>query len=235
MDSGMIKGYVDLSTVDWDGRVAAVLFTGGCNLLCRYCHNASLVLKPDEIMTLPYGLIKGKILDNKDFINGIVITGGEPTIWNYELAQLIADLKGDTGLDIKLDTNGTDPYLLKELLEAEMIDYVALDIKTSLTEQLTAVTQVPHMYPLVIRSIEVLRDYLSPTQYEFRTTVLPCYHNKQQLLNIARTFDRGEKWKLQNFRGSDDMIVPEMKTLRPYSDEYIHQLQMAVNEILSEE
>lgn len=235
MDSSIIKGYVDCSTIDWDGRTAAVIFTGGCNLRCRYCHNASLVLGHDMLQPISYDLVKNKINNNKPFINGIVITGGEPTIHGFDLTSLLMDLKKDTGLPVKLDTNGTQPALLGEILEAELVDYVALDIKTSLTEQLTAITQVAHMGPLVAGSIENIRYYFPHAQYEFRTTVLPCYHSKQHLINMAKImFEPGEKWKLQNFRGTEDMIVPQMKSVTPYTDMFITEVQEEINYILRE-
>jgi pyruvate formate lyase activating enzyme len=122
-----LKGWVRTSLIDYPDHIASVLFTGGCNFRCPMCHNADLVLRPTEVPTLPEKEVWDFLSRREGLVDGVVITGGEPTL-QPDLAPFIRRLK-DTDLDVKLDTNGYLPDVLKTLLSEGLLDYVALDIK----------------------------------------------------------------------------------------------------------
>ena len=115
-----IKGFVDISLVDWDGKVSSVIFLPNCNFRCPFCQNAKLVLNPNEIPTISFKEVESRLRRLKNWIDGAVITGGEPTLQNG-LKLLCIKLK-DMGFKVKLDTNGTNPSLLKELMDEKLID-----------------------------------------------------------------------------------------------------------------
>ncbi|MFN3921034.1 MAG: anaerobic ribonucleoside-triphosphate reductase activating protein [Caldimicrobium sp.] len=165
----MIKGFRGTSLVDYPGKVASVIYTYTCNYRCPYCYNIELVL-PEYYQELPE-LSEEEILKNlserKGFIQGVVITGGEPTLWGKRLAGLIEIIKYNLELPIKLDTNGSNPELLKYLLEEKLIDFVAMDFKTSPEKY----ASIGGDFAKVERSLNYLRAY--PQKTEIRITLYP--------------------------------------------------------------
>lgn len=122
-----IKGFIETSFIDWKGHLSSVIFTGGCNFRCPYCHNSDLVLRPNELEDIPLDYIIKRLKKFKKWVNHIVITGGEPTI-HKGLLELIEEIKS-LGFNIKLDTNGSNPEMLKELAKRDLLNYIAMDIK----------------------------------------------------------------------------------------------------------
>ena len=184
-----IGGFQKQSFIDWPGKVAAVVFTKGCNFRCDYCHNKDLVM--------PEAIKASKDIDIDAFLNyidarskwldGVVVTGGEPTIHN-DLPDFIKRIKA-MGLKVKLDTNGSNPILLKTLVEKQSIDYVALDVKTILElkpyQEICGIKDFK-LVGLVKRSIEILRN--SKIQYQLRTTLLPNHHDDVKIKNLKSMF-----------------------------------------------
>ncbi|MFV2041199.1 MAG: anaerobic ribonucleoside-triphosphate reductase activating protein, partial [Candidatus Hydrothermarchaeales archaeon] len=128
-----IRGFVDTSFVDWDKKVSCVVFTAGCNLRCSYCYNFGLVLHPEEFDEIHEDFILNFLSENSDFLDGVCITGGEPTL-QPDLADFIKKVR-EFGLGIKLDTNGTNPELLQQLIDKELVDYIAMDVKAPLDSE----------------------------------------------------------------------------------------------------
>lgn len=129
----MIKGFRGTSLIDYPGKIASVIYTYLCNFRCPYCYNIELVL-PEEYKKLediPEETILQELLRRKNFVKGVVITGGEPTLWGRRLVSLIERIYYELGLSVKLDTNGSNPELIKALFEMELLDFLALDFKTS--------------------------------------------------------------------------------------------------------
>lgn len=110
-----IKGFIPTSLVDWDGKVSAVMFVGGCNFRCSFCSNKELIIEHDKIESIPFKKIKEALERNRDFIDGIVITGGEPTLYG-DLDEICKEIK-EMGFLVKLDTNGTNPSLVEDLIK----------------------------------------------------------------------------------------------------------------------
>ena len=170
-----IKGFVPVSLVDWDNFPTAVIFLGGCQFYCSWCHNSSLVLDKIANMELPK-------LETK-LINHICISGGEPTVYG-DLPDLCLILK-NAGLSVKLDTNGFQPNILKSLLDNNLVDYIAMDIKAPLTraEYGNACNKYIDVSKIK-QSIDLLMKY--PGKYEFRTTVVPTIHDDNAIICSAK-------------------------------------------------
>jgi len=201
-------GIQKTSLVDFPNRVASVLFTPGCNLRCPYCHNWRIVVDPkppflnDEV-TL-------KILEErKMFIDAVVVTGGEPTI-HKELPKFLKRLK-EKGFAVKLDTNGLNPWALEECLP--YVDYVALDIKTSLGKygRMGAEGTAD-----LVHTIEILKT--GEVECEFRTTVVPGFVSEEDLIEIGGLVKGAKSFVLQQFVPSDT-LDGELNSLKPYSKE----------------
>ena len=193
-----IKGFVDISFVDWDGQIASVIFLPNCNFRCPFCHNLNLVLNPETIETIPVEYIKNQLESQKDWIDGVCITGGEPTLHNG-LPEFVADLK-KMGFKVKLDTNGTNPTMLKKLIDQNLVDYVAMDIKAPLNEKdYSRVTGVntEKLLENVKESVNLLLN--SGIDYEFRTTIVPKLHKEDDVTQICRSITGCKKYVLQKF------------------------------------
>jgi pyruvate formate lyase activating enzyme len=193
-----IKGFLDVSFVDWDGKVSSVIFLPNCNFRCPFCHNVNLVLNPEKLETIPFESIEEQLKKQKGWIDGVCVTGGEPTL-HSDLPELCSRLK-KMGFLVKLDTNGTNPTMLKELIDRGLVDYVATDVKAPLTtEKYSGATGVKagEMLERVKESIELLLD--SKMDYEFRTTVVPDLHGVDDIKQICHSLRGCRKYVLQKF------------------------------------
>ena len=197
-------GTQSLTLLDFPNKVACILFVRGCNFRCPFCHNASLVCGGAE-NNYPEEDILAFLKKRQGLLDGVVISGGEPTLYP-ELIPFLHKVK-DLGYAIKLDTNGTNPTLLKQILRENLADYVAMDIKNS-----------PHFYSATcgvpkadIASIEESRDVLmsGETEYEFRTTVVDGLHTKESIEELACWIAGAKRYYLQAFKDSGNLLHPE--------------------------
>jgi pyruvate formate lyase activating enzyme len=202
------SGIQKTSLVDFPNHVASVLFTPGCNLRCPYCHNWRIIEDPkppflnDEV-TL-------KILEErKRFVDAVVITGGEPTI-HKELPKFLKRLK-ERGFMVKLDTNGFNPWALEECLP--YVDYVALDVKTSLGKYGRLGARNPSE---LVHTIEILKT--GKVECEFRTTAVPGFVGEEDLKEIGRLIKGVKSFVLQQFV-PNDTLDRTLSSLKPYSRE----------------
>jgi pyruvate formate lyase activating enzyme len=190
----LIGGLHRCSFIDFPGILSAVVFVHGCNLRCGYCHNPGLVEgKPAEKLTEEdvFAFLESR----RGQLEGVVISGGEPTL-QQGLPDFAARVRS-LGFKVKLDTNGTRPEVLEELLGAELLDYVAMDLK-----------DVPEQYPdfcgmraspdRIRRSIDLILG--SKIDHEFRTTVVEPHHDRARLDEMARAIEGAQRWVLQRFR-----------------------------------
>lgn len=197
-----IGWFLKQSFIDWDGKITAIIFTKGCNMRCYYCHNPSLVLP--ELLNKQPDILLETILHylelRKSWLEGIVVSGGEPTIHN-DLPALLQSIK-QIGYPIKLDTNGTNPDMLKLLIENKLIDYVALDIKTILKplyyEQITGI-KTNSFVENIQKSLEILRNLKIP--YQIRTTITE--QHSTDIIKILKEQFKNENYKLQQFRNGE--------------------------------
>lgn len=184
-------GFQRTSLMDFPGRVASIVFVAGCNMRCHYCHNPDLVFM--KATNIPESAILSEMKKRKRYIDSIVVTGGEPTIW-HDLPDFLSRLRG-LGLMIKLDTNGTSPEMLGKIIESRLADYVAMDIKAPWSKY-ERVVGVKTEIESIKRSASVLRE--SGIDYEFRTTLAPEL-NAGDIEGIARQISPAKRWYLQRF------------------------------------
>ncbi len=192
-----IKGFTDDSSGNW-GEFCSLIFLPRCNFRCPFCHNVNLVLHPEKLETIPFEYVEDKLKAQKVWADGVCITGGEPTL-HSSLLELCAKIK-EMGFLVKLDTNGTNPALLKDLMDRKLLDYVAMDIKAPLTvEKYSEATGVnaETLLENVKESIRLLME--SNIDYEFRTTVVPTIHTLDDIKQICRSLKGCKKYVLQKF------------------------------------
>ena len=226
-----IGGLERLTLIDYPGKVAATVFTVGCNFRCPYCYSSEIVV-PEKIENQP--IIPEKeffdFLDNrKGLLEGIVVCGGEPTI-HQNLPVFIKKIK-EKGFLVKLDTNGSNPEVLNNLIQDSLVDYVAMDIKGP-KEKYGLMTGLNNLWDEVMmekieKSIEVLKN--SEIDYEFRTTVVPDVLKKEDLLKIANWIRPAKKYYLQNYRAEKETINPEFMKKKPYPEEFLLEVQKEIS------
>ena len=214
---------IETSLIDWEGKIVSTLFVPSCNFRCPYCYNCDLILHPENFPDISHREINNYLLERKDFIDGICMSGGEPTLY----PDLSAYFKGIKGKDflIKLDTNGTNPKLLKNLIDFGLVDYIAMDIKSSLdfdNYSKAAGIKDKMMLEKVKESIELIMN--SKIDYEFRTTVVPLLHSEETIVKIARYISGAKEYVLQNFSPLEKTLEPSFQKIKPYSDEKIQEL-----------
>jgi pyruvate formate lyase activating enzyme len=218
----IIKSYILNSFCDWEDRVTAVIFFGGCNLRCRFCQNYPIVLNFDSLGEISWGELKKKLLKLRDFLDGVVLSGGEPTL-NPDLPRFIEEeLK--VYFPIKLDTNGTNPGMLEELMKKKLVDYIALDVKAPLNNEsfYKELTSTPSLdVNLIKESIKLLREQKS-LPYEFRTTVIPTIITEKEIEEIASFIKGARKYVLQEFE-SQNAYDTNLRKISPYPKDKIEE------------
>lgn len=215
--------------VDYDGHIACTIFTTGCNFACPFCHNSGLVTKIDGSTLIPTEEVIAHLKKRKGIIDAIVISGGEPTL-QPDLIDFIRDLR-KMDISIKLDTNGTNLPVLKELVENNLIDYVAMDIKNSI-EKYPLTTNKDVEKGTILDTIKYIMS--SGIDYEFRTTLVKEFHTISDMKDIAQMIKGAKKYCLQKFVDNDNCIaeglheVPksEAKKMLEVIKEYIPNVQL---------
>ena len=216
-----IVGFIRTTLLDWDGMVACTIYLAECDFRCPYCHNKSIVLNPEEADELDDEKIFNYIQENSDFLDGVVISGGEPTL-NKDLPDLIKRLR-KIGMKIKLDTNGYHPDVLEDLIGAGYIDKIAMDIKAPLTkERYSAVAGTKIDPELLKRSIKIIME--SGIDYEFRTTCSPILIKPEDIDEIGKAIKGAKNYNIQQFRPKT-CLDDRLEAVDPYKESVI--LEMA--------
>lgn len=206
-----VKGWVKSSLVDFPGRIAASLFSGGCNFRCPNCHNADLVLHCNQLPDLAEDEIWAFLEQRRGLLDGVVLSGGEPTL-QPDLLAFIARLHG-LGFLVKLDTNGYLPDLLEEAIADRAVDYVAMDVKASLPKYAEA-AGVEIDTTRIARSVALLLG--SEIEYEFRTTVVPGLLDEDDIVRIGQRIAGARAYYLQQFVPRNT-LDPAMLDRQPYT------------------
>ncbi len=202
----IIKGFQTLTLLDFPGKTACTVFTAGCNYRCPFCHNALLVTEiGDDEYT------EEEIFDHlkrrKNVLDGVAITGGEPLL-QKDIERFMYEIK-DMGYAVKLDTNGSFPEKLKDILALDLADYIAMDIKNCKERYAETVGLKGFDIVPVEKSVELLMN--SGVDFEFRTTVTSNFHTVQDMEKLAKWIQGDEKYFLQNFVDSGNLIDPSCK------------------------
>jgi pyruvate formate lyase activating enzyme len=208
--------------LDWPGRIASVLFLGGCGFRCPACHNHKLVLDPHSMPDYPIDLILDYLGRRDTWIDGVVITGGEPTA-HSSLPELIGIFKSRR-IEVKLETNGSNPHMLERLLRESLIDGVSMDIKAPLAiAEYSLVAGVPVDPAVIGRSIDILKG--SGVEISFRTTVIPGLVEEPELARIRDSLGDVSSFRIQAFRNVDT-LEPSFSVIEPFSARRVEQMRM---------
>ena len=212
MNNEIFAGLQKLTLLDFPGYVACTLFTRGCNMRCHFCHNASLVVRAEEQRMYTNEEILYFLRQRRGILDGVAITGGEPTLMPG-LPKFMAEVR-ELGYKIKLDTNGTRPAVLREIIDSELVDYVAMDIKNSRSRYGETVG-FDSSYDLtpIDESIAILKE--GKVDFEFRTTVSKTFHSHANIFAMGEWLAGDEKFFLQQFKDSGDLIGDKIE---PYDD-----------------
>lgn len=199
----VIKGLQKTTLLDFPGRLAATIFTGGCNFRCPFCHNASLVLRGGDVEEVPAEDLFSYLDKRSGLLDGVCITGGEPLI-NPDIDVLIRKIRS-YGLLVKLDTNGAFPERLEALLDEGLLDYVAMDVKNT-DEKYGITIGLGENYDIgaINKSIDIIMK--KAPDYEFRTTIVRELHDISDVANIAKKLLGAKKYFLQKYVDSGDIL-----------------------------
>ncbi|MBA3045468.1 MAG: anaerobic ribonucleoside-triphosphate reductase activating protein [Candidatus Thermoplasmatota archaeon] len=211
----MIRGIIEVSFLDWDGKVVMVLYTPSCNFRCPFCHNWELMDNPERYPEKSWEDIKALLEEHRDFLDGVCFTGGEP-LMEPDLEEWLRKVK-DMGLLVKLDTNGSFPDVLADLLEKKLINYIAMDVKMPPNGDYARAAGTETDVEAMKRSIDIIRN--SGVGHEFRTTVVPGIHTMEDVVEIAK-FLGGGKYVLQQFVPYH-ALDEALREIKPYDNETI--------------
>jgi len=239
-----IGGLQKTTLIDYPGKIACTVFLVGCNFRCPFCYSQELVLsekiKKNEI---PEKDFFNFLKERKGLLEAVTICGGEPTI-NKDLPDFIKKIK-KLGYLVKLDTNGLNPKMLKKLIDEKLIDYVAMDIKapvgaknqnlkcknqndnSKFKDKYEQATGTKIDLEKIKKSIATIKN--SGLDYEFRMTVVPRIHTKEDILQIAKDISPAKKFYLQNFNKTKPLLDPSFQKIKPYGAEYLLEIQKEIS------
>lgn len=235
-----IAGWRKTSLIDYPGYISTVLFTQGCNFRCPYCHNPDLIPVNMKKAYMDLDYFNDVLEERAHLLDGIVITGGEPTL-QPDIIEFIKEIK-DRGFRVKLDTNGSNSGVINKLLQQDMVDYIAMDVKNPLAKYEKLITGSGDKNELdlttikneINQSLSLIFD--SDIKYELRTTVVPGMHEAEDVEAIASWIEGADKYVIQNFR-PDNTYNQELQGLtrlpestlnkfRQIAEQYIDNVQI---------
>jgi len=223
-----IKGLEKFSPRDYPGFISATVFLGSCNFRCPYCHNADLVLHPDDLPTFPMDYFIDFLDSRKDWLEGICITGGEPLL-HRDLGDFLSLLK-ERGLSVKLDTNGSFPSQLEALIAKNLVDSIAMDVKAPL-ERYEEVTRTKVDGEKIRKSIDIIMN--SGVEYVFRLTAVPGLIDEEGMTEIGRMLQGAKVFQIQQFVPANT-LDPTFERLKPFKRDGMRALGRCVEEFFSE-
>jgi len=223
-----IKGFLETSLSDWPGKLCSVLFLPTCNFRCPYCHNHPLVFHPEQYATIPLEDILGRLRFLRNWIDGVCVTGGEPCL-HADLPALVQEIKRHRFL-IKLDTNGSNPQRLEELIETGEVDFVSMDVKAPLNPfRYSQSAGLSVKLEPILESIEILKR--GKVDYEFRMTVVPGLHKEEDVQTLGDQLRVGPRFILQNFN-PESPLDPSLKNIAPYDPKVLKKIEREVQEMI---
>lgn len=214
-----ISGFDKLTLLNYPDKVACTIFTSGCNLRCPFCHNSGLVTNNYNEISFDsiYEYLKKRI----GILDGVCITGGEPLI-HADIKDYIKKIK-DLGYLVKIDTNGCNPKLLKELIDLKLVDYIAMDIK-NIYSKYDITSGVKVNIDNIKKSISIIEN--SGIDYEFRTTIVKEFHSTQDIKEILSYISSNSNYCIQNFKNSNDVFN---RNLSSFSENELVEMKNEIN------
>lgn len=215
-----IGGIQKFSTVDYPGHVVASIFTIGCNMRCGYCHNPELVLPERFAAEIPERQVMDFLKTRIGLLDGVAISGGEPTVQD-DLVEFIKKIK-DLGFKVKLDSNGTNPQMLRELIDGKMVDFIAMDVKGPI-EKYTQIAARPINIDAIKESIELIKTI----PHEFRTTVVKGQLEVEDFHGIGELVDGADRFALQYFVPGV-VVSTQFKNKQSFSEDEMNQARKII-------
>jgi len=220
-----IKGLIESSLIEWEGKLSAVLFLPRCNLRCRYCHAGHLIIHPERLESIPLERVMDYLRRQQGWLDGVAITGGEPTLHAEELLELISRIRA-LGFAVMVETNGTRPEWVERLIKGRFLEAVSMDLKAPPSpEEYRRVAGVPVDTEDVRHSVELIKH--SGLPHELRVTLVPGLVGRRELEAMLPTLEGAETVALQNFL-PDHCLSPELRTVIPYSPQEMDAFQQLV-------
>lgn len=219
----LIKGLQKNTLIDYPGKIAATIFLFGCGFRCPYCHNPGLILpeKAKELKNYSEKEILDFLGERRDFLEGVCISGGEPTI-NKDLPEFLKKVK-QLGYKIKIDTNGENPEMLKQLIETKIVDYIAMDIKAPL-HKYEKIINVKFNTNKIKESINIVKNF---PEHEFRTTTVPGLVSKEDIIEIGKLLKGAKFFSLQQFK-TGNCLDNSYNSKKPYSEQELQEMKKSV-------
>lgn len=190
----MIRGFIETSLVDWDGKISSVVFFDKCNFMCPFCQNWDLIINPEKFPVIEWSDVKEKLKKKKNWVDGVVLTGGEPLCSEQEATEICEKIK-ELKLLVKIDTNGAFPDTLRKIISKQLVDYIAMDIKAPVDERYNIATGKQVDLEKIKTSIAMLMN--GRIDYEFRTTCVPGIIDENAIHRIGQVIKGAKKWALQ--------------------------------------
>lgn len=225
-----IKRLVESSFTEWPGKISAVIYLPGCNLECPWCYSIDLIKNPYKLKTIPWSTVRNYLERAKTFVDGVVITGGEPTI-HADLPELCRKIRA-AGYSIKLDTNGTNPDMIEQLIKDKLVDFITLDIKQQMDidKYSRAIgLEADEFLKKIRKTINILR--LSDIPHEFRTTVVPNIHTLEDVRNITRFLGMCKSYVIQPYI-SKETLNPKCSYMKEFDDLTINSFVRMAQKII---
>lgn len=207
-----IGGLQKLSLIDYPGKLAAVVFTRGCNFRCGYCHNPELVIPARYVQPVSMDYVLDFLSGRRYMLDAVVVSGGEPTI-HRDLPEFLARIRVMPFL-VKLDTNGSNPAMLEDLIQSRTVDYIAMDVKAG-PERYDAVCRTHCCADSIRKSITLIKN--SGIAHEFRTTVVKSLYAETEMSQIRRLIEGCHRYRLQNARLDDAILDPKLAAGKEFS------------------
>ena len=225
-----IGGFQRISLMDYPGKITSIIFLTGCNMLCPFCHNGSLVKRDySSLHIYDEEEILGKLSDSRNFIEAVTITGGEPTL-QKDLETFLGKIK-KTGLSVKLDTNGLNPYKLSDIIKNRLVDYVAMDIKTGIDNSKYAEAtglKGTSIVSKITKSINIIIN--SGIMHEFRTTLVPGLVTPSDLISISMAIRGADSYYLQQFN-PNKTLDHKLSSVKPYPKNILDNACLEINRL----
>lgn len=215
-----IVGYQKTTLLDYPGHLASTIFFGGCNYRCPFCHNSEILQITEKTPLIEEQEILSHLMKRKAILEGVCITGGEPTLYTG-LPDLLVKIK-ELGYQIKLDTNGSNPGMIKTLYDAHLIDYIAMDIKNDISHYADTCGCPMVDCNSILDSINYIKS--CGIDYEFRTTMTQELHTKQNILELGKLLQGSKRYFIQNYRESNHVLEKRFHPIDPNTLQYYLEL-----------
>lgn len=225
------KGWQKTSLIEYPGKIATVVFTGGCNFRCPFCYNTELVEQPHKLADLPAKTVLRYVRENRSLYQAAVISGGEPTL-NAGTPRFLAEIKS-LGLYAGLETNGSNPEMIERLLEENLVDYIAMDVKAPLEwDAYLGAAGLQQGQEGLLEDVKRTLQHLkgAEVEVELRCTVVPRIHTPQQILRLARQLQGYPRFVLQQFV-PERALEPQLRNLVPFSSDVLREIHSQIENL----